>query len=309
MTDLLGLHAQLACLWEATARKPGNVHRFRDFADTSYLDYAASAATLGVAIAGVGQLGVGATVYEAVRLRGLVAARNTNLGMALLLAALARASVPHTEGSGRFCEASLNEVRDGAFRVRLRRVLRELSVEDAVQVYRAIRLASPGGLGEAGEQDVAAEPTVNLREAMALSADRDLVARQYANDFADVFEQGAPAVRAGIERTGCVEGGILHAHLHLMANFPDSLIARKRGGEEARESAERARMVLEAGWPLTEAGRRAIVELDDWLRAVGHQRNPGTTADLVAASLFVLLREGLLGTLPERPWALSEGAP
>jgi triphosphoribosyl-dephospho-CoA synthase len=67
--------------------------------------------------------------------------------------------------------------------------------------------------------------------------------------------------------------------------------------------------VLEAGWPHTAEGRRLIRELDDWLRGVGHQRNPGTTADLVAASLFVLLRTGRLLPLPEWPWPLAEGAP
>ncbi len=312
MTDLLGLHAQLACLWEATARKPGNVHRFRDFADTSYLDYVASAATLGSAIAGVAQRGVGATVVEAVRLRRLVCARNTNLGMALLLAPLARASALLECGglTPLWMEANNSKRRQAAaLQTILRQVLRDLTIDDASQVYQAIRLAQPGGLGNTGEQDVSTEPTVPLREAMGLAAHRDLIARQYSNDFSEVFDEGAPAVLAGVERTGCVEGGILHAHLHLMARFPDSLIARKRDAEEARESAERAQRVLEAGWPDKVEGRREIVDLDGWLRAVGHQRNPGTTADLVAASLFVLLREGLLGTLPERPWALPQGAP
>ena len=32
-----GLFAQIACIWEATARKPGNVHRYHDFADTAAL--------------------------------------------------------------------------------------------------------------------------------------------------------------------------------------------------------------------------------------------------------------------------------
>jgi triphosphoribosyl-dephospho-CoA synthase len=195
------------------------------------------------------------------------------------------------------------------YRAGVREVLRELSDEDAILVYDAIGLAEPGGLGRVAEQDVRNRPTVSLREAMTLAADRDLVARQYADDFAEVFEQGAPAVLAGIERTGCVEGGIIHAHLHLMSRYTDTLIARKRGLDEARESARRAGAVLEAGWPHTAEGRQAVRELDDWLRGVGHQRNPGTTADLVAASLFVLLRTGRLAMLPEVPWPLAEGAP
>jgi triphosphoribosyl-dephospho-CoA synthase len=291
----LGLHAQLACVWEATARKPGNVHRFRDFADTTYLDYLASAAALGPVIAGAGHHSVGAIVYHAVRSRQNVASRNTNLGMALLLAPLAKAA-----SRGR-------EPPEKDYRDRVRAVLRELTADDAAQVYAAIRLAQPGGLGTVDEQDVRSEPTLPLRDAMALAADRDLVARQYVDDFAVVFDQGAPTVLAGIERTGCVEGGIIHAYLHLMTCYPDSLIVRKRGPDEAREAAARARAVLDAGWPHAPEGRRAIRELDDWLRAADHQRNPGTTADLVAASLFVLLRTGRLLPLPAVPWALAEG--
>ena len=40
----VGLCAQLACVLEATARKPGNVHRFADFDDVSYLDFVTAAA-------------------------------------------------------------------------------------------------------------------------------------------------------------------------------------------------------------------------------------------------------------------------
>jgi triphosphoribosyl-dephospho-CoA synthase len=129
---------------------------------------------------------------------------------------------------------------------------------------------------------------------MALAQDRDMIARQYVNDFADVFDFVAPALLAGVERAGCIEGGIIRAHLETMAAFPDSLIARKRGQDEARQSADMARSVL--------AGQLRIDELDAWLRAEGNARNPGTTADLIAAGLFVLLRTGQLRR-NELPWA------
>jgi triphosphoribosyl-dephospho-CoA synthase len=285
--DEIGLHAQLACIWEATARKPGNVHRYRDFADTNYVDFLTSAAAIAPVLAGAPHARVGATVAECVRRTRCVARRNTNLGIALLLAPLAKAR-PRPD-----------------HRADVERVLTELDVVDAAQVYQAIRLAAPAGLGEVDEGDVRAEPDRPLRELMALAADRDLIARQYANGFAEVFDACAPTIRNGIERTGCLEGGIIHAHLYLMATYPDSLIARKRGVEEARESARRVRRVLDAGWPEREAGRLTIAELDDWLRAEGHSRNPGTTADLIAAGLFVLLRTGQLDAT-EVVWGLAE---
>jgi triphosphoribosyl-dephospho-CoA synthase len=281
----IGLFAQLACVWEATARKPGNVHRFKDFEDCSYLDFVASAAALGPILAHAAEAPVGATVCEAVRCTRAVSATNTNLGMALLLAPLAKAA------------------RGDDLRAGLERVLAELDVNDAALVYDAIRQARPGGLGEAPEQDVRGQPTQTLREVMVLAADRDLVARQYANGFADVFDEGVPALTRGLERTGSLEGAIVYAHLHLMARHPDTLIARKGGRAEAEEAAARARRVLETGWPHGRAGWSALAELDAWLRAEGHRRNPGTTADLIAACLFVMLREGTIRLPLSVPWA------
>jgi triphosphoribosyl-dephospho-CoA synthase len=277
----VGLCAQAACLLEATARKPGNVHRFRDFDDATLMDFLLSAAAVGPVLAGARGRRVGETVLAAVRATRRVSPGNTNLGIILLLAPLA--AVPPEEPLPAGVEA----------------VLSRLDREDARLVYQAIREAAPGGLGDVPEQDVKGEPTLTLREVMALAAGRDLVARQYADGFREVFGEGVPALRAALERTGWLETAIITCHLHLMARFPDTLIARKRGQAEAEESAALARRVLEAGWPDRPGGAGPLAELDDWLRAEGRGRNPGTTADLVTVCLFVALREGII-PLPQR---------
>jgi triphosphoribosyl-dephospho-CoA synthase len=282
-----GLCAQIACLWEATARKPGNVHRFRDFADLSYTDFLLSAAALAPAMTAACQQRVGDTVRSAITATRRVVRTNTNLGMVLLLAPLA--AVPPEQ-----------DLRNGVLRV-----LDGLDVEDARRVYEAIRLASPGGLGSAPEQDVRQEPTLPLRQIMALAADRDLIARQYANGFAEVLDQGVPAIEAGLSATGSIEGAIVFGYLHLLASQADTLIARKRGLAEAEEASRRARDVVDAGWPQRREGWVALRRFDDWLRAEGHSRNPGATADLVAACLFVLLRENRIPLPPPYPWAAA----
>jgi triphosphoribosyl-dephospho-CoA synthase len=266
----VGLCAQAACILEATARKPGNVHRFADFADVTYLDFILSAAAVAPELEMARSRPVGDTVLSAVRATRLVTATNTNLGIVLLLTPLA--AVPDGEG-----------LRPG-----VERVLSGLTVADAGSVYEAIRLANPGGLGRADEQDVAGEPTVTLREAMALAAGRDLVARQYADGYRAVFEVGLPALR---EPARDWEAAVIGCHLRLLAEYPDSLIARKRGVAVAEEASRRARAVLDAGGVGNAA---ALAELDGWLRADGHARNPGTTADLVTACLFVGLRTGII---------------
>ena len=271
-----GALAQVACVLEATARKPGNVHRFRDFEDSHYLDYLLSAAAIAGPIDRAGTIGVGAAVLEAVEATRRVVATNTNLGMVLLLAPLA--AVAEDEG-----------LAEGA-----RRVLEATTRDDARLVYRAIRLARPGGLGTVAEQDVAAEPTVRLLDAMRLAAGRDLVARQYANGYADVFQIVLPALRDSLAKGRLLETAIVAAFLGLLARLPDTLIARKRGPTEALDASRRATEVLMAGWPETEAGRARFESFDAWLRAEGHARNPGAAADLVSAGLFAALRDGTI---------------
>jgi triphosphoribosyl-dephospho-CoA synthase len=261
---------------EVTACKPGNVHRFRDFEDLTYLDFILSAAAIAPVIERAAELGVGATVLEAIRQTRRFVQTNTNLGIALLLAPLA--AVP----------------RDVPFHQGIEPVLHELTVADARAVYEAIRLAQPGGLGKVADQDIALEPTQTLRQVMALAAERDLVARQYVNGFQEVLQLGVPALREGLQRGWGFEQAVIYCQLHLLRDHPDTLIIRKCGRAVAAEASRRAANGLELGWPEKRKGRTCVRNLDQWLRAVGHERNPGTTADLVTASLFVALREGTM---------------
>jgi len=267
--------ALLACILEATAQKPGNVHRFRDFDDAHYLDFLLSAAAIAGPLDRASSVGVGRAILESVEATRRHVATNTNLGMILLLAPLAAVppGIP---------------LRDG-----VAAVLEGTTVEDASLAYRAIRLARPGGLGRAGagEHDIADEPTVTWAEAMRPAADRDLVARQYATAYADVFDRFLPALVASLGAGRPLETAILTAYLAFLAETPDTLIARKRGAVIAREASRRASAVLAAGWPDDPA---PIDDFDAWLRADGHARNPGATADLATAALFAGLRDGTI---------------
>jgi triphosphoribosyl-dephospho-CoA synthase len=276
-TDLgLGMAATLACLWEVSAPKPGNVHRGADFEDATYLDFIQAAIVIGPALDRAPELGVGRTVLEAVRATRRSVATNTNLGTLLLIAPLA-------------CVPRATRLADG-----VADVLQQLTFDDTRAVYEAIRVASAGGLGSADEADVSQEPPADLRlvDAMQMAAERDLVARQYTNGFADVFAGPAAWIEEGIARGWPLGAAIVHAHLRQMAKEPDSLIVRKCGAKVGEESSVRAARAVEAGMPGEDAYEEAASDLDFWLRCDGHRRNPGTTADLIAAGLFVLLREG-----------------
>jgi triphosphoribosyl-dephospho-CoA synthase len=138
------------------------------------------------------------------------------------------------------------------------------------------------------------DPPQDLVVAMRAAASRDMVARQYAEGFAQVLGAVVPWLSDGLQRGWATAEAIVHVQMRLMAEFPDSLIARKCGAAVAQESSDRAAAVLECGLPGDEAYLAALADFDFWLRCDHHRRNPGTTADLIAAGLFVLLRDGKL---------------
>jgi triphosphoribosyl-dephospho-CoA synthase len=275
----IGAAATLACLYEVTARKPGNVYPGADFDETTtYAAFAASAVVIGPIIEKTPSVGVGQTVLDAVRATREAVGTNTNLGTLLLLAPLA--AVPRETS----LEAGIGKVLDC------------LTPDDTRAVYEAIRIANAGGLGHEEVADVFAEPppTLTLSEAMRLAAGRDLVAKQYTNNFHDVFVGIARLIEFGLTVNATLEGAIILAYLNQLAASPDSLIQRKLGSAAANEASARAKDVLQKGSVRSETFQAAAAEFDVWLRADGHRRNPGTTADLIAAGLFVLLREGRL---------------
>ena len=273
----LALAAQLACLLEVSAWKPGNVSRSHDFGDCRFEEFLVSAVAIGPAFRQAGRSSVGKTILQAVTAtRGLVGS-NTNLGIAILLAPLARAA-----GKGH---------RDG-LRAAVSKVLERLTVEDAKLCYEAIRVAAPAGLGKVDRCDVhGGDAGVTLRAAMELARDRDSLANEYVTDFALTFEVGCATLRE-LQEGGCgLSKSILQTFLTILSRVPDSLIARKNGREEAERVSSQAGAVLEEGGVLTGKGLEGLRKLDVTLRDEKHRLNPGTTADLTAAAIFAFLVE------------------
>jgi triphosphoribosyl-dephospho-CoA synthase len=272
----IGQCATLACLLEVNAPKPGNVHRAADFDDATLNDFAASAVAIGPVMQRATQVGVGETVLQCIHATRRVTSTNTNLGAVLLLAPLAR--VP----------------RDREIRTGIRDVLAALSPSDSQSVYQAINLANPGGLGEADEFDVRSSPPESLLRAMQAASARDQVATEYASGFDCVLSKVAPYIIAAINGGSPLPRAIVHTQVQLLAAFGDSLIARKCGEQVNDQCVARASRVLASGAPDDDNYLAALSDFDFWLRSDGRRRNPGTTADLIAAGLFVCLRDELI---------------
>lgn len=286
----VAMAAQLACLLEVSAAKPGNVSPGAPFHDATYEDFLASAAAIGIPLGSAGANPLGTTIHLAIQATRRWTNANTNLGIVLLLAPLARAAARC--GSMTATPIRARRVLPGDLRTSLRTILAETTVDDAREAYAAIRLASPGGLGSADEQDVAHEPTVTLTEAMRLAADRDGIAREYATDFQATFEIAVPAL-ADARRMGLDwNDAVVETFLTLLAAQPDTHIARRAGRARADAVTRQARRVLEDGGVRSAAGRAAIARMSETLGDDGNVANPGTTADITAAAIFVVLMSG-----------------
>ena len=261
-----------ACALDVAVRKPGNVSAVSPGhgMDAGLFLASARAAEAGLFAAGAS---VGERIEAAVAASLAVAGCNTNLGIVLLCAPLALAFE-----------------RGGPARRVLQAVLGELALSDATAAFRAIAAARPGGLGRTDAEDVSAAPTVNLLEAMTLAAGRDRIARQYASGYADLWEIGLPALAAHATPTAPGRAPSARAvqalYLAFLGRWPDSHLVRKFGTAAAQ------RVTDEAGPWLARAEQGEDLERDPafaaWdtsLKARG--LNPGTSADLVVATLFL----------------------
>jgi len=211
---------------------------------------------------------VGRRIRDAVEASWTTVPRNTNLGIILLAAPLIAAA----------------EEGEGSLRERASRVLAALTVADAQDCFAAIARANPAGLGRVPAQDVAETPTVTLREAMSLAAARDLVARQYATDYRDVFAVGVARIAEDRLRGGSAKWTATLVFLDFLAAFPDSHVARKYGADIAES------VRCEADWlgqRLPEDADAAFPKLLAFDRSLKERGiNPGTSADLTVASLL-----------------------
>ena len=258
-----------ACILEASAPKPGNVHPGAEFPDLVHAELVAAAVAIAPLFERATQPPLGRTILEAVAASAEVTRSNANLGIVLAIAPLAAAAAATpravAEVLGRLCPA------------------------DAADVWRAIALARPGGLGTSDRHDLHAPPPADLMEAMRAAADRDQIARLWTTGYAGLFAGPVADLDEELALGRPLDEAIVRVHLRQLAREPDSLVARRHGAAVAAEVSRRAAAVLaaDAGW------REAATAFDRSLR-VPRRINPGTTADLVAAALYILLREARL---------------
>ncbi len=264
-------HYLSVCQLDIESLKPGNISVYSDGKNLSVDDFLSSAEASADPITDP-KSSLGVRILNAISATQAAVNTNTNLGMVLLMAPLIQA---------RF-EKHQNE----DIKASITRVMSATSVQDAVDVYQAIRIAKPGGMGEKDDQDLSEQPTVTLLNTMKIAAQWDRVAAQYSNNFEDIFTFGVTRFQTLLTKWGDKKWATTGLFLSYLKNYPDSLIERKYGLLKAREISD---MISDLEMELCHSdspGRyeAQLLEIDRQLKR--NLINPGTSADLTAASIF-----------------------
>lgn len=299
---------ELAILLEVSADKPGNVNLVVGFEGTRHEHFLASAvaaapsfelaAKKGIAVSRgeihVGSVEVGRLIRDCVaEVNAWQHGGNTLLGTVILLSPMAvAAGMTPAKENGAF---EVSEIRKN-----LRLVVESTTPEDAVNVYEAIKTANPSGLGRAPDLDVnnpdsverIVGESVSLYQVFKIASSYDNVCSEWVNNYPITFDVAYPSLVRQIKETENLNTAITHTFLKILADYPDTFIARKVGLEKAREVSSMAKEVLELGGLATSDGKESLHRFDLNLRRSGNHLNPGTTADIIAAALALCVLGG-----------------
>lgn len=262
-----------ACELELQAFKPGNVSVYSDGHDMTVDDFRISANVSALEIANPAYT-LGEKIYYAVKATRNAVGCNTNLGIILLCAPM--------------IQAAYNKQAEQSFRDALSTVLKNTTIGDADWVFKAITLASPGGLGESEHEDVSQKSTATLVDAMAIAQDRDRIALQFVTDFSDIFNFAIIQYNQAYDLWGDQKWAAVAVYTALLSEYTDSHIERKYG--KLYSALVCSLMSLANKELLNNKKPEDIIPLlqsiDQILKIKGI--NPGTTADLTVATVLAV---------------------
>ena len=275
--QLQNLYKQ-ACICDIQAFKPGNVSVYNEGHDMTVDDFILSAEVSSQSIVNA-DYSLGEKIYYAVKATREAVGCNTNLGIILLCAPL--------------CQASYLQQQGQTLRESLKQVLDNTTIEDADWTFKAITLASPGGLGESKEQDVNEAAKIPLVQAMEIASGKDRIAMQYTTNYKDVFDFAVLRYNTAFVKFDDQAWAASAVFTGLLSKFPDSHIERKYGDKHSGWVRKQIITVDDALLNTREPEQLIpmLHEVDRMFKAKGI--NPGTTADLTVATVLIVLMEAL----------------
>jgi triphosphoribosyl-dephospho-CoA synthase len=267
-----------ACEVDVQAFKPGNVSVYADGHDMTVADFRLSAKVSSEPLCNP-DYSLGEKIYYAVKATREAVGCNTNLGIILLCAPLIQAIACKSPGL--------------TLRQAVSKVLIDATIKDAEWVFKAITLASPGGLGSSDQQDVTKEASVTLLEAMKIASEKDRIALQYTTDYQDIFNFAVLRYTINLNRWGDRNWAAAAVYADMLSHFSDSHIERKYGNQYSEMVAIKMAQLSDelSKTDNPEQIKPLFFCLDQELKFYGI--NPGTTADMIVATVLTVFLEEL----------------
>jgi triphosphoribosyl-dephospho-CoA synthase len=173
------------------------------------------------------------------------------------------------------------------------------TAQDSVKLYEAIDIANPSGLNGAPDLNVKdphskerlIKENVTLFKVFEIAKGYDDICREWVYNYPITFDLAYPYLMKQLKSKD-LKTAIVNTFLKVLAEYPDTFIARKVGLERSREVSLGARKVLELGGVESPEGKKSLAAFDKKLRKAGNDYNPGTTADITAAALALCTLSG-----------------
>lgn len=306
--------------------KPGNVHRTNDFPDTTYKDFLSAVYESKKSWEdlytrlyedymdpkrNLGRYYVDFLNNAVSRMNTAQTGGNVLLGHYMLMGPLyitsAFAYHQHVNSNKEFWD--FNE-----------RILSQSTFEDTIELYKAINSANPGGLGKIGEYDLTsenfeselAEDNINLLKIFEISAERDTISAELSSNYQFIRTTALPKLVKltdeygdGIARFTSIFSRklinrdiiqvspkfnelVMRLFLFILGSKPDTLIIRKTDLATATEISRKSMRLFDDFYTLDSGIWFGQVDkFDQDLQTNSGLTNPGTTADLLATSIFL----------------------
>ena len=260
-----------SCKKDIELIKPGNVNLLSSHKDTKAQDYLDSAILSSKELFNQ-NYSLGKRILESVNVTRSQVNVNTNLGIILLCAPVIQS----------YIDFNNLDLREG-----IKKTLSTRSIKDTHDLCAAINISSPGGLGDSDMYDTASYPNASIKQIMDYSQEYDRISYQYSHNYSDIFDFIIPKLEFLNQRYESLDISLSLLFIEILAKIPDSHISRKFGDKIAKKTSNNAHDLLKILDREHDPDylAKALNNLDYEYKKKGI--NPGTTADLLVASLMI----------------------
>tara|TARA_B100000029_G_C17604242_1_gene966868 strand:+ start:5756 stop:6613 length:858 start_codon:yes stop_codon:yes gene_type:complete len=264
---------KFVCDIEMKSLKPGNVHKYSNSFDMDTRDFFKSSLIISKTLTEK-KFNLGEKIFfSAEKIKNKIK-KNTNLGIILMLAPIIK--IVENEGI-------INKKKLVA---KIKYLIKKQDINNSINIYKAISLTSPGGLGCSKKYDVNELPKTKLYKVMRFAKNKDLISKQYYNGYKEITNIGLPTYKKFYKKWGKIEWAFTGVYLNFLRKFNDSHIVRRNGlkiAKKVRNDANKYYNILENDNKLIKIKEKLLI-FDKELKS--KHINPGTMADLSVATVF-----------------------